>query len=95
MKLRAIHRVLGLVTAPFMIVTALCGLVLLYRKTGLYERNGEFRETVQNLHNYELLTPYVGTVAAVLMTALAITGVAVFCQMRLRKRKALSSAARE
>jgi hypothetical protein len=78
-----------------MIITALAGLILLYRKAGLYERNGEFREAVQNLHNYELLAPYVGTVAAALMVAVAITGVAVFCQIHLRKRKALSSAARE
>ena len=88
MKLRLVHRVLGLIAAPAMIVTAICGLILLYRKTGLYERAGEFRETVEHLHNYEIVAPYIGTLAAVLMIAVACTGLALLGQVFLRRRGA-------
>ena len=88
MKLRFAHRVLGLISAPVMIVTAICGMLLLYRKTGLYERAGEFRETVEHLHNYEIVAPYVGTIAAVLMIAMACTGMALGLQIHARRRKA-------
>lgn len=88
MKLRLVHRVLGLIAAPLMIVTAICGLLLLYRKTGLYERAGEFRETVEHLHNYEIVAPYVGTLAAVLMIAMACTGLALMMQVYLRRHRA-------
>jgi uncharacterized iron-regulated membrane protein len=69
------------------VVTAICGLILLYRKTGLYERNGEFRQAMQHLHNFEIVAPYVGTIVAGLMLAMAFTGVALFWQPYARKRK--------
>ena len=87
MKLRIVHRTMGLIAAPLMIVTAVCGLLLLYRKTGLYEREGEFRESIEHLHNYEIVAPYVGTLLSVLMIAVAVTGVAILLQVRARRRK--------
>lgn len=87
MKLRLVHRVLGLIAAPVMIITAVCGILLLYRKTGLYERAGEFRQTVQHLHNYEVVAPYVGTLAALLMIAMACTGLALMLQLFVRRHK--------
>jgi uncharacterized iron-regulated membrane protein len=91
MTLRSVHRVIGLATAPLMIITAVAGLILLYRKTGIYERGGEFRSAMQRLHNYELFAPYVGTVASVLMVAVAVTGVALYWQIRARRRNAMAS----
>lgn len=73
-KLRGLHRVAGLVCAPLLVVTSICGGLLLLRKTGLYERKGAFRETIQSLHSYELLLPYVGLIACGLMLTVTITG---------------------
>ncbi|NLX57452.1 MAG: PepSY domain-containing protein [Phycisphaerae bacterium] len=87
MRLRIVHRFLGVAAAPLMIVTAACGMVLLFRKTGMYERNGEFREFIQRLHNFEIVAPYVGTLVAVLMMAIAVTGVALWWQSHARQRK--------
>ena len=87
MRLRLVHRVLGLIAAPVMIVTAICGILLLYRKTGLYERAGEFRQTVVYLHNYEIIAPYVGTLAALLMIAMACTGLALMLQLHVRRHR--------
>jgi len=87
MKLRLAHRVLGLIAAPVMIVTAICGMLLLYRTTGLYERAGEFRETIEHLHNFEIIAPYVGTLAALLMIAMACTGLALMLQVYVRRHR--------
>lgn len=78
------HGWIGLVSAPFMLVTAACGGLLLLRKSGLYERRGAFRDAIQALHSYEILLPYVGLVAVVLMIATAVTGVVVVLQMHRR-----------
>jgi uncharacterized iron-regulated membrane protein len=87
MRLRIVHRVLGLIAAPVMIVTATCGMLLLYRKTGLYELDGEFHQTVEHLHNYEIIAPYVGTPAALLMIAMACTGLALMLQVYVRRHR--------
>ncbi|MDY0002787.1 MAG: hypothetical protein RBU30_15930 [Polyangia bacterium] len=73
-KLRRLHRIAGLVCAPMLIITSVCGALLLLRKTGLYERKGAFREAIQSLHSYELLLPYVGLIACALMLTVTITG---------------------
>jgi uncharacterized iron-regulated membrane protein len=73
-KLRALHRIVGLVCAPLLITTSVCGALLLLRKTGLYERKGAFREVIQSLHSYELILPYVGLIACGLMLIVTITG---------------------
>lgn len=88
MKLRIVHRVMGLIAAPLFVITAVCGIILLYRKTGLYERNGEFRQSIQHLHNFEIVAPYIGTLVAGLMLAMAVTGVVLFWQSYARRRKA-------
>jgi uncharacterized iron-regulated membrane protein len=78
------HGWIGLIGAAPTLITAVCGGLLLLRKTGLYERRGAFRDAIQALHSYEILLPYVGLIAVVLMIATAITGVVVFVQMRRR-----------
>ncbi len=88
MNLRTLHRVVGLLTAPLMVITAFGGTVLLFRRTGWYERRGDFRGVIQDLHNYEIIASYIGAVAAVMMVVVAATGVALFVQIRRRKRKA-------
>ena len=79
------HGLIGLLSAPFVLVTAVCGGLLLLRKTGLYERRGPFRDTIQQLHSYEILLPYVGLVAVVLMILAAVTGIVLCCQTHRRR----------
>ena len=79
------HTFIGLSSSPFILISAICGGLLLFRKTGLYERRGAFRETIQRLHSYEILLTYEGVVAVVLMILTAVTGVVLYCQMYRRR----------
>jgi uncharacterized iron-regulated membrane protein len=79
------HGLIGLASAPFTLITAVCGGLLLIRKIGLYERRGAFRDTIQQLHSYEILLPYVGLVTVMLMILTAVTGVVLYCQTHRRR----------
>ncbi len=83
--LRKWHGLFGLVSAPFTLITAVCGGLLLLRTSGLYERRGAFRDAIQGLHSFEILLPYVGLVAVALMIGTVLTGVGLKCQMRRKK----------
>jgi len=72
-------------SAPFTLVAALCGGLLLFRKSGLYERRGPFRDAIQQLHSYEILLPYVGLAATVLMILTAVTGVILYYRVHRRR----------
>ncbi len=79
------HGLIGLLSAPFILITAACGGLLLLRKIGVYERQGPFRNAIQRLHSYEILLPYVGLIAAVLMILAAVTGLVLYYQMHRRR----------
>jgi len=68
-----------------MLITAVCGGLLLFRKVGLYERRGPFRDAIQALHSYEILLPYVGLAAVALMILTTVTGVVLYCRTRRRR----------
>lgn len=87
MKLRLFHRWVALVASPLIIISSIGGGILLLRKTGLYERRGGFRDTIQNLHNYEIIADYLGLVAVVLILTVAVTGLWLFVQMAVRKAR--------
>jgi uncharacterized iron-regulated membrane protein len=78
------HKITSLLSAPFTLISAVCGGLLLFRKTGLYERRGPFRETIQRLHSYEILLPYVGIIAVLLMILATTTGLILYLQGRRR-----------
>ncbi|MDY0061316.1 MAG: hypothetical protein RBU45_16015 [Myxococcota bacterium] len=86
-KLRRLHRIVGLICTPMMLITSICGAILLLRKSGLYERKGDYRNAIQSLHCYELILPYVGIIACGLMSFVAITGVL----LALRQRRSRST----
>lgn len=79
------HRITALASAPFTLISAVCGGLLLFRKTGLYERRGPFRETIQRLHSFEIILPYVGVIAVALMILATVTGLVLY----FRGRRAL------
>ncbi len=90
MWLRRFHRTLGLILAPFLLVTATCGGILLWRKA-IYARSISIDlSLIEELHNFEILSRVVGTVLAAGLALMAITGPALRAQIWLRKRKARS-----
>jgi hypothetical protein len=85
MQLRKIHRTIGIFLAPFFMITALCGGFLLYRKLW---NDYQLETTVKSIHNYEIVFNYVGTIVALSLLAMAITGTMIWLQIRkaLKKR---------
>jgi uncharacterized iron-regulated membrane protein len=77
---RVLHKTLGLICAPFFVLTALTGLVLLWRKSNLYEK--ETKELLLGLHNWELAAKYVGAALAAALLLMTLTGI----RMSVRKR---------
>ena len=85
MQLRKLHRTIGIFLAPFFMITALGGGFLLYRKIW---NNYQLEATVKSIHNYEVIYSYVGTIVALSLLAMAITGTMIWFQIRraLKKR---------
>ena len=86
MKLRTLHRWLGVVLSPFVLITAVAGGLLLFRKLGWYDIHT--RHDLIDLHNYELVAPYVGAVVAAGLAFLAVTGLVLWLQIVIRKARA-------
>ena len=89
MTLRKIHRILGLCFAPFFLLTAATGALLLWRKDDLYSH--ETQSTLLKLHNCEGLHAigihYMGMILAAALILMVLTGWCIALQMRARKRK--------
>jgi uncharacterized iron-regulated membrane protein len=86
MWIRRVHRILGLVFAPFFVLVAVTGGLLLFRKHGLYDVRT--KHTILDLHNWEIVGDLVGLILAVGLLAVACTGVWLRWQIWFRKRKA-------
>ena len=74
MMLRKLHRTVGMIFGPFFLLTALTGVLLLFRKDDLY--SSETKSFFIGLHNWEIAAKYIGVVLAVGLITMAITG---FC----------------
>ncbi len=87
--LRKLHRIVGLIFAPFFIITAVTGGILLF--------SGQYRHDVKKRllawHNWEGVSHYAGLILAASLLFMAVTGVALWLQMTLRKRRARRAAA--
>jgi len=75
MQLRKLHRTIGIFLAPFFMITALGGGFLLYRKIW---NNFQLEATIKSIHNYEIIFSYVGTIVALSLLAMAITGTMIW-----------------
>ena len=89
--MRKCHRALGLCLSPAFALWAVCGGLLLLRKTGLYERRGGFRDAIQHLHDLEIIAPYVGLVPAVGLLIVVVTGWLLWVQAHRRTRTRVHS----
>lgn len=84
--LRKLHRYVGIVLAPFFVITGIGGGLLLWRnrlRAADIDVHG-----ITDLHNYEITGTYFGVIVAAGLVFMAVTGVALHLQMYLRKRKA-------
>jgi hypothetical protein len=87
MWLRRIHRLVGLVFAPFFLITAVTGGILLWRRY----YGPDIKHDLLGWHNWEGLGDYLGVLLAGALAVMAVTGVALWAQMALRKRRARRS----
>lgn len=85
MQLRKLHRIVGAVFAPFFLLTATTGLILLWRNAELYSL--EVKGTLLGLHNWEGLAPYIGVILAAGLLFMTTTGLAIMLGIYKRKRK--------
>jgi len=85
MLLRKMHRAVGVLSAPFLLLTAVAGALLLLRRTGLYGFGA--RDVILGLHNWEIIAGYIGVVLALALAFMAVTGFLIFLKMKLRRKK--------
>lgn len=85
MTLRKLHRWMGLVMGPLLLVTALAGgAVALHGKLW---RDLETKFTLTDLHNLEILGLWASVVLAVGLLAMAVTGAGIWIQILSRRRR--------
>ncbi len=73
MKLRKLHKVVALAFSPFLLLTSLTGIALLWRKDELYSK--ETKNLLIGLHNWEYGAKYIGTVLGLALIFIVVTGV--------------------
>ena len=91
MWLRRVHRLIGLVLAPFLLLTAVGGAMVIAWRLKWY-RDFDLREWFLEAHNLEAVGPWAGLVLALGLALMACTGVALWLQMTLRKRRSRRAA---
>ncbi len=73
MRLRRVHRIIGLCFSPFFIITVITGICLLWRKAGVYGKGT--KDLFIGVHNWEIVTSYVGVILAMGLLFMAISGI--------------------
>ncbi|NQT92228.1 MAG: hypothetical protein HQ559_05670 [Lentisphaerae bacterium] len=83
MNIRKLHRAVGLVLAPFFLLTAFTGMALLWRKAGVY--GSDTKGILLGLHNWEIAARYIGVILAMGLICMAVTGLLMLIQQGRRK----------
>ncbi len=60
--LKKLHRIVAIVFTPFLLITPITGIILLFRKTDLYGK--ETKEFLLSIHNWDIAANYVGIILA-------------------------------
>ena len=81
---RSLHRTVGILFVPFFLLTALTGIVLLFRKSGWYGQN--VKKVTLGLHNWEIARQHIGIILSAALTFMGITGI-----MMIREKPGQSS----
>ncbi len=72
MNVRKLHRVVGLVFSPFFLIAAVTGIALLWRKSGIYEK--ETTGFLVGLHTWEIVAQYIGVIFSAALICMTVTG---------------------
>lgn len=72
MKLRKFHRRVALCFSPFLLLTSVTGIALLWRKDDLYSK--ETKKLLIGLHNWEFGAKYIGSILAIGLITIVISG---------------------
>jgi uncharacterized iron-regulated membrane protein len=70
--MKKVHRAVGLVYAPFFLLTAITGIALLWRKAEIY--GSDIKGVLIGLHNWEIAAKYIGVILAAGLIYMAVTG---------------------
>lgn len=76
MSLRVFHRRIALIFSPFLLLTSLTGIALLFRKDGVYDK--EVKSLLIGLHNWEYGAKYIGAILAIALITICVTGILLF-----------------
>ncbi|MCP4364306.1 MAG: hypothetical protein GY800_03285 [Planctomycetes bacterium] len=82
---KKLHRIVAIVFTPFLLITPITGIILLFRKTDLYGK--ETKEFLLSLHNWEIAANYVGIILALGLIFIVATGLIIFIQYCARGGK--------
>lgn len=86
MNIRKAHRIIGTIFAPFLILTGLCGALLLLRSTGLF--SDDLMKLFYHLHNLTIISSYAGFVLSFGLICMACSGLYLSIKlMNLNKTK--------
>ena len=89
MWIRRLHRIVGLVFGPFVLITAITGGVLLFRRD--VDLGPELKHDMLGWHNWEGLADYAGLALAAALVWMVVTGYWLWLATLLRKRRARKS----
>ena len=76
MNLRTLHRRIAIISSPFLILTSVTGIILLFRKDDLYGK--ETKNLLLGIHNWELGAKYIGALLGLSLIAICISGLMLF-----------------
>lgn len=77
---RQLHKWLGLVCAPFFLLSLVTGSLLLWRKAELYSK--ETKGVLVELHTWELIAPYLAILLAAGLLLMTLTGLSLFTKAK-------------
>ena len=82
---KKLHRIVAIVFTPFLLITPITGIILLFRKTDLYGK--ETKEFLLSIHNWEIAANYVGIILAAGLIFIVSTGLIMFVRYCARGSK--------
>ncbi|MCY7297096.1 hypothetical protein [Alteromonas sp. a30] len=80
MKLRKIHRLVAITLSPFLLLLAITGCLLFFRKLGIYEK--EIKEILVGVHTWEIVMPYIGLILGAGFLFIVVSGIILFFNPR-------------
>ena len=76
MNVRKFHRWVGVAFAPFFLITAITGIILLWRDDEVYDE--KTKDFLIGLHNWEIAAKYIGITLAIGLIFMTLTGLKMF-----------------